>query len=274
MSTRVIPGIGRPPSRGIYCPTSEVVGVYADPAILPCPTYCDDGPVGTHKDVAKILGVAALRKAGLRGKGVRIAIVDTGINGEKIKVSSGWSVDGKYVPGSAALDHGTMCAFDALIAAPSATILDYALLRNDGGGTLDSFLSDALAAFADLVDILASKPGPLVVNNSWAIFDRSDDAPIGSPEKRPRQGTAAQETRWSLEHVAAILQAAGSSLERVVQVTLLISDPADYHEINAEYVRHFPRGLPARHTARFGVPTTARLAVACIALAAVTPAAG
>jgi hypothetical protein len=32
--------------------------------------------------------------------------------------------------------------------------------------------------------------------------------------------------------------------------------------------------LPARHTARFGVPTTARLAVACIALAAVTPAAG
>jgi 2-iminobutanoate/2-iminopropanoate deaminase len=55
---------------------------------------------------------------------------------------------------------------------------------------------------------------------------------------------------------------------------LLISDPADYHEINAEYVRHFPRGLPARHTARFGVPTTARLAVACIALAAVTPAAG
>jgi 2-iminobutanoate/2-iminopropanoate deaminase len=93
-------------------------------------------------------------------------------------------------------------------------------------------------------------------------------------EGRPRQGTAAQETRWSLEHVAAILQAAGSSLERVVQVTLLISDPADYHEINAEYVRHFPRGLPARHTARFGVPTTARLAVACIALAAVTPAAG
>jgi 2-iminobutanoate/2-iminopropanoate deaminase len=91
-------------------------------------------------------------------------------------------------------------------------------------------------------------------------------------EGRPRQGTAAQETRWALEHIAAILRAAGSSLERVVQVTLLIGDPADYHEINAEYIRHFPGGLPARHTARFGVPTTARLAVACIALAAETPA--
>jgi len=84
---------------------------------------------------------------------------------------------------------------------------------------------------------------------------------------KAREGTAAEQTRWALENVAAILAAAGSSLERVVQVTLLIQDPADYHEINAEYVKHFPNGLPARHTARFGVPTTARVAFACIALA-------
>jgi len=79
--------------------------------------------------------------------------------------------------------------------------------------------------------------------------------------------TAAEQTRLAIENVAAILRAAGSSLERVVQVTLLITDPADYQEINAEYVRHFPGGLPARHTARFGVPTTAKVAFACIALA-------
>jgi len=84
---------------------------------------------------------------------------------------------------------------------------------------------------------------------------------------RPRAGAAAEETRWALENIAAILRAAGSSLDRVVQVTLLITDPADYREINAEYVRHFPGGLPARHTARFGVPTTAKVAFACIALA-------
>ena len=82
----------------------------------------------------------------------------------------------------------------------------------------------------------------------------------------PREGTAAQQTRWALENVEAILKAAGSSLDRVVQVTLLIQDPADYHEINAEYVMHFPNGLPARHTARFGVPAKAKVAFACIAL--------
>jgi 2-iminobutanoate/2-iminopropanoate deaminase len=84
---------------------------------------------------------------------------------------------------------------------------------------------------------------------------------------RPAAGTAAEQTRQALRNVEAILKAAGSSLDRVVQVTLLITDPADYHEINAEYVKHFPKGLPARHTARFGVPTTAKVAFACIALA-------
>ena len=79
-------------------------------------------------------------------------------------------------------------------------------------------------------------------------------------------GTAAEQTCRALENVAAILRAAGSSLDRVVQVTLLITDPADYREINAEYVKHFPGALPARHTARFGVPTTAKVAFACIAL--------
>src|SRR4029453_18109024 len=47
-------------------------------------------------------------------------------------------------------------------------------------------------------------------------------------------GTAAEQTRKALDNVAAILRAAGSSVERVVQMTLLITDPADYREINAE----------------------------------------
>ena len=83
---------------------------------------------------------------------------------------------------------------------------------------------------------------------------------------KAREGTAGEQTRWALENVAAILRAAGSSLDRVVQMTLLIQDPADYREINAEYVTRFPQGLPARHTARFGVPTAAKVAFACIAL--------
>ncbi|MGA8030220.1 MAG: S8 family serine peptidase [Bryobacteraceae bacterium] len=74
-----------------------------------------------------------------------------------------------------------MVAFDTLLGAPDAVLLDYALLQA-AADTWSSFLSDALAAFADLISMLQREPGPLVVNNSWGLFDRSTDAPIGSPE--------------------------------------------------------------------------------------------
>lgn len=80
-------------------------------------------------------------------------------------------------------------------------------------------------------------------------------------------GTATEETRSALENMIAVLEEAGTTLERVIQVTLLITNSADYQEINAEYVKHFPHGLPARHTVKFGVPTQAKCGFACIALA-------
>lgn len=82
-----------------------------------------------------------------------------------------------------------------------------------------------------------------------------------------RGATPQEEVRQALAVVSGILAEAGSSLDRIVQVTMLITDPADYAACNEEYVRHFPAGLPARHTARFGVPTEARVAFSCIALA-------
>src|SRR5207247_8577998 len=86
-----------------------------------------------------------------------------------------------YDPGSAKPDHGTMVAYDVRSAAPEAKIYDYALLRTQAG-TWAAFLSDAIAAFADLIERVNANPGRWVVNNSWGMFDRSDDAPIGSPE--------------------------------------------------------------------------------------------
>lgn len=80
-------------------------------------------------------------------------------------------------------------------------------------------------------------------------------------------GSASEEARAALNNMKDVLEEAGSSMEKVVQVTFLITNSADYDEINAEYVKHFPGGLPARHTARFGVPTQAKCGFACIALA-------
>jgi subtilisin family serine protease len=161
---------------------ADVVGVYADPEIAAFPEpYCGPDAVGSDADVADRLGVPALRAAGLTGREVRVAIVDTGIDGRQIPVSGGWSPNRDYRPGSAPPTHGTMVAYDVRIAAPDARILDYALLQSRAE-TWTALLSDAIAAYADLLQVLERDAGPLVVNNSWGIYDRAQDAPIGSPE--------------------------------------------------------------------------------------------
>ena len=161
---------------------SEIVGVFADPAVSPFPSaYCGSAAIGATEDVARGLGVPALRRAGLTGRGAHVAVVDTGIDGSRLPVAGGWAPTAGYVPGSSAPDHGTMVAFDVRIGAPDAQLFDYALLRSTAG-TWTAFLSDAIAAFADLVERVSATPGRWVVNNSWGLFDRASDAPIGSPE--------------------------------------------------------------------------------------------
>jgi len=160
---------------------ADVRGVYADPTIGVFPAVCPDAAVGAIDDVQKRLNLSALETAGHRGKGVRIAIVDTGIDGTQVNVVGGWSPWPGHAPGSAGPGHGTMCAVDAMIAAPDAQIRDYPLLRSVGG-TWVAFLSDAIRFFAEIMTFLLQNPGPLVVSNSWGLFDRSTDAPNGHPQ--------------------------------------------------------------------------------------------
>ncbi len=159
-----------------------IVGVFADPQVAVCPSpYCGVAPVGTTADVARRLGVPALKQVGLTGRGVHVAVVDTGIDGSRIPVAGGWAPTPGYQPGSTRPDHGTMVAYDLRIAAPDAQIFDYALLKSEAG-TWTAFLSDAISAFADLIERVNATPGRWVVNNSWGLFNRANDAPIGSPE--------------------------------------------------------------------------------------------
>lgn len=161
---------------------ADVVGIFADPAVsVFAGQYCGHAAIGKTADVARKLGVAALRRVGCTGRGVHVAVVDTGIDGSREPVSGGWAPEPGYVPGSGGPDHGTMVAYDVRIAAPDARLYDYALLRSQAG-TWSAFLSDAISAFADLIERVRATPGRWLVNNSWGLFDRREDAPIGSPE--------------------------------------------------------------------------------------------
>jgi 2-iminobutanoate/2-iminopropanoate deaminase len=64
--------------------------------------------------------------------------------------------------------------------------------------------------------------------------------------------TMQAQTRQALWNVQAILEAAGSSLDRVVKITVLLARPDLYREMNEAYAEFFPGPKPARSMARFG----------------------
>ncbi len=121
--------------------------------------------------------------------------------------------------------------------------------------------------FIDQPEAGSPRPFSRATRAGGLVFVSGHSAPHDPARGVHRGATPQEEVRNALAMVDAILAEAGSSLDRAVQVTMLITDPADYAACNEEYVKHFPGGLPARHTARFGVPTEARVAFSCIALA-------
>jgi 2-iminobutanoate/2-iminopropanoate deaminase len=67
-------------------------------------------------------------------------------------------------------------------------------------------------------------------------------------------GTTIQEqTRQALRNCKAIVEAGGGRLEDVVQVTVLLANPADFGGMNEEYAKVFATEPPARAVARLGV---------------------
>ena len=62
--------------------------------------------------------------------------------------------------------------------------------------------------------------------------------------------TIQEQTRQCLTNVRAILEAAGSSLERLVSVTVVLADEDDFAGMNEEWLRWFPTDPPARQGAK------------------------
>jgi len=65
--------------------------------------------------------------------------------------------------------------------------------------------------------------------------------------------TIGEQTRQALANCRAVLQAAGATLEDVVEVGVLLADPVDFSGMNDEYATWFPAEPPTRAVAKLGV---------------------
>lgn len=203
---------------------SNVIQVYADVKIE-SQLICPGSPaMGTDSDIEKLLCVQRMHECNMDGSGVLVAIVDTGFNVEYLlsrgkrpnfDVARSWAWNPTVTPGSVPVDHGTMCAYDACIAAPKCTLLDIVLLRPlsapPGGSLMGALLSDAVLAYRHLLNIMLAprRPGEgysMVVNNSWGMFHPSWDFPVGHP------GNYSDNPNHPFNRIVAALEISGADI--------------------------------------------------------------
>ena len=74
------------------------------------------------------------------------------------------------------------------------------------------------------------------------------------------------QTRQCLTNISAILEAAGTSLDRVVSATVIILEEEDFAGMNEEWIKWFPANPPARQGAKLPVRIPGmRVSIAAIA---------
>lgn len=138
-------------------------------------------PPGALEDLARL---SLLRELRLYGQGVAVAVVDDGIYRESVEIKlraaslmnhgafPRFDVEQSRVMGTVEpfsrmrRSHGSMCAYDACLAAPGCTLLDFPILAPRPVGARR--LHDILAAYRRVVDLLrVGAFRHVVVINAW-----------------------------------------------------------------------------------------------------------
>jgi 2-iminobutanoate/2-iminopropanoate deaminase len=104
----------------------------------------------------------------------------------------------------------------------------------------------------------AVKAAGLVFVSGQGPFDPTTGAIVGA--------TIQEQVRQSLTNIKTILEAAGSSIEKIVNATFILGDPADFAGLNEEWDRWFGATPPARQGAKLPLDVPGlRISIAAIA---------
>lgn len=111
-------------------------------------------------------------------------------------------------------------------------------------------------------------PYSQAVSHGGLVF-ASGQVPLDPATGRLVDGEIEAQTEQVIRNLAAVLTAAGSSLERVVRATVYLTDLSLFARMNAVYARHFTGDpKPARSTiAAAALPLGARIEIDVIAAA-------
>ena len=89
------------------------------------------------------------------------------------------------------------------------------------------------------------KAGPYVLVSGIVGIDPGTGSLAGD--------TIQDQVRQAMTNCEAILKAGGATLDDVIEVGVLLTNPDDFAGLNAEYGRWFPSEPPTRYVAKLGV---------------------
>ena len=96
----------------------------------------------------------------------------------------------------------------------------------------------------------------------------SGQIPLDPASMQIVEGGIREQTERVMNNLSAVLQAAGSSLERVVKTTVFLADLSDFADMNETYGRFFGVAPPARSTVQVSrLPRDVKVEIDVIALA-------
>src|SRR4029453_3326077 len=114
----------------------------------------------------------------------------------------------------------------------------------------------------------AAKPPPAysqAVKAAGLVFV-SGTAPTDPATGAIKATTIQEQTRQCLANIQAILEAAGSSLDKIVSATIVLAEEDDFAGMNEEWLRWFPAHQPARKGAKLPARTPCvKVSIAAIA---------
>jgi 2-iminobutanoate/2-iminopropanoate deaminase len=101
-----------------------------------------------------------------------------------------------------------------------------------------------------------------------ALVFASGQIPLDPQTGEFVEGGVAEQTEQVLRNLSAVLEAAGTSLDRVVKTTVFLADMNDFAAMNEVYGRYFSQDAPARATVEAArLPRDARVEIEAIAMA-------
>jgi 2-iminobutanoate/2-iminopropanoate deaminase len=104
----------------------------------------------------------------------------------------------------------------------------------------------------------AVKTGGLIFVSGQGPFDPKTGEVVGT--------TIQQQTGQCLRNIEAILQEAGSTLDKAVSATFILAEESDFAGMNEEWGKWFPTDPPARQGAKLPIrPKGMKISIALIA---------